>query len=308
MPMWSPYFRNPKDYVKQPLSGWLPAAYWFEQYGFRGGSCPRTRSGFRATACRRGRPTTGRGAEERRRVVGASRAEPVAHGARGAGGCVPYLPSITRAGDYVGVFVVRLPPGLWVMEPLWVYAAAATLFSGTDTRFERVTFRTGIDALPSAPIGRRRACTAGGRRRGTLVDHDAPEALAALQDMDGLVRLLDALQSVRDEVVDRQLARQMLVHEARNVVPVGVPSVDGPRDRYAIMRDSSEASSTERDFYCETSVGLVGRHVVSYLNLVASSFAIVDAGMYIEVRRQACSYEDRASYRRLGSAHTRLLV
>ena len=37
VPMWSPYFRNPKDYVKQPLSGLAPDAYWFEQYGFRGG-------------------------------------------------------------------------------------------------------------------------------------------------------------------------------------------------------------------------------------------------------------------------------
>ena len=37
VPMWSPYFSNPKDYVKQPLSGLAPDAYWFEQYGFRGG-------------------------------------------------------------------------------------------------------------------------------------------------------------------------------------------------------------------------------------------------------------------------------
>ena len=36
-----------------------------------------------------------------------------------------------------------------------------------------------------------------------LVDDDAPEALAALQDMDRLVRFLDALQRVADEVVDR---------------------------------------------------------------------------------------------------------
>ena len=36
-----------------------------------------------------------------------------------------------------------------------------------------------------------------------LVDHDAAEALAALEDVDRLVRLLDALQRVRDEVVNR---------------------------------------------------------------------------------------------------------
>ena len=35
VPMWSPYFRNPKDYVKQPLSGLAPDSRWFEQYGFR---------------------------------------------------------------------------------------------------------------------------------------------------------------------------------------------------------------------------------------------------------------------------------
>ena len=50
-----------------------------------------------------------------------------------------------------------------------------------------------------------------------LVDHDAPEALAALEDMYGLVRFLDALQRVADEVVDGQLAREVLVDEARDV-------------------------------------------------------------------------------------------
>ena len=54
-----------------------------------------------------------------------------------------------------------------------------------------------------------------------LVDHDAAEALAALEDVDGLVRFLDALQRVRDEVVDRQLAREVLVDEARDVRACG---------------------------------------------------------------------------------------
>ena len=53
------------------------------------------------------------------------------------------------------------------------------------------------------------------------VDHDAPEALAALENMDGLVRFLDALQRVRDEVVDGQLAREVLVDEARDVRACG---------------------------------------------------------------------------------------
>ena len=54
-----------------------------------------------------------------------------------------------------------------------------------------------------------------------LVDHDAPEALARLQDVDGLVRFLDAPQRVRDEVVDGQLAREVLVDEARDVRACG---------------------------------------------------------------------------------------
>ena len=36
-----------------------------------------------------------------------------------------------------------------------------------------------------------------------LVDHDAPEALAALEDMYGLVRFFHSFERVRDEVVDR---------------------------------------------------------------------------------------------------------
>ena len=44
--------------------------------------------------------------------------------------------------------------------------------------------------------------------------------------MYGLVRFLDALQRVRDEVVDGQLARQMLVDEARDVRACGC-TVDG---------------------------------------------------------------------------------
>ena len=67
VPMWSPYFRNPKDYVKQPLSGLAPDAYWFEQYG-SGREAVRTRFGSGVMGCRRGRPTTGRGAEKRRRA------------------------------------------------------------------------------------------------------------------------------------------------------------------------------------------------------------------------------------------------
>jgi len=37
VPQWSPYFRNKGNYVPQPPSGLAPDAYWFEQYGFRGG-------------------------------------------------------------------------------------------------------------------------------------------------------------------------------------------------------------------------------------------------------------------------------
>ena len=39
--------------------------------------------------------------------------------------------------------------------------------------------------------------------------------------MDRLVRFLDALQRVRDEVVDGQLAREVLVDEARDVRACG---------------------------------------------------------------------------------------
>ena len=70
-----------------------------------------------------------------------------------------------------------------------------------------------------------------GRRRGTsLVDHDAPEALARLQDMDSFVRLLDALQRVRDEVVDGQLAREVLIDEARDVRACGCTAGHSPSD------------------------------------------------------------------------------
>ena len=39
--------------------------------------------------------------------------------------------------------------------------------------------------------------------------------------MYGLVRFLDALQRVRDEVVDGQLAREVLIDEARDVRACG---------------------------------------------------------------------------------------
>jgi len=60
-----------------------------------------------------------------------------------------------------------------------------------------------------------------GRGRGTLVDHDAPEALAALEDVDGFVRRFHSFERVRDEVVDGQLAREVLVDEARDVRACG---------------------------------------------------------------------------------------
>ena len=61
----------------------------------------------------------------------------------------------------------------------------------------------------------------GSDARPGLVEDDAAEALAGFEDVDGLHGLVDALERVRDEVVDGQLAREVLVDEARDVRACG---------------------------------------------------------------------------------------
>ena len=98
VPMWSPYFRNPKDYVKQPLSGLAPDAYWFEQYGFRGEEVvrgPDPHSGLRRAVVVALLPDGG--PKNVAESLAVSRAEPVAHYARGVGGLV-ILSSVHYAG------------------------------------------------------------------------------------------------------------------------------------------------------------------------------------------------------------------
>ena len=72
--------------------------------------------------------------------------------------------------------------------------------------------------------------------------------------MDGLVRFLDALQRVRDEVVDGQLAGEVLVDEARDVRACGC-TLDAPcksdNDRYAIRtRPSGSRRRRQPSKFC----------------------------------------------------------
>lgn len=50
-----------------------------------------------------------------------------------------------------------------------------------------------------------------------LVNDDAAEALAALEDMESAVRLVDAMQNIRNVTVDWQLAGEVLVNELRDI-------------------------------------------------------------------------------------------
>ena len=50
-----------------------------------------------------------------------------------------------------------------------------------------------------------------------LVPNDAAETFPALQDVDGFVGLVHALQRVRDEVLDGQLTSEHLFHQLGHI-------------------------------------------------------------------------------------------
>ena len=158
VPMWSPYFRNPKDYVKQPLSGLAPDAYWFEQYGFRGGKLSEDQIRIQGYGVPSWSPYYRTGGPKNVAESLASRAEPAAYDARGVGGSV-ILSSVHYAGR-------RLPAGrrracgCTVGDVVWPSVA--------DTRFERVAPQSSraplrqsvkANAIPGRSRGARAAMT-----------------------------------------------------------------------------------------------------------------------------------------------------
>lgn len=62
--------------------------------------------------------------------------------------------------------------------------------------------------------------------RKTLIYDDAAEALAAFEDMKSAVRLIDAVQDVRNVSVDWQLAGEVLVNELRDI-GTSLPAPEG---------------------------------------------------------------------------------
>ena len=184
--MWSPYFRNPKDYVKQPCPGSGARRHWFEQYGFRGGKLSEDQIPHQGTACRRGRPTTGQG-RKRRFVVGFGAVERRA-------GC------LRRAASRVSNFIKRplrgsaTKRGTRLVVPYRQRHRRRRLSSSSDRYAIRQP--SGLNLTRSRCANRSKAMRYEDAAAYRLVDDDAPEALARLQDVDGLVVCTDALQRV----------------------------------------------------------------------------------------------------------------